>query len=114
MLRKTSRRSSIMASSNVRQRVAPQQKGAIMSRPTNRQERFLISCKKGKRRAERLFCTSPSRTNEQTMLFWTRILRNTTKRCSCDMCGNPRRVAWSKGDRLTMQEKRQENWKEDL
>ena len=85
------------------------QKGDI-----NRQERFLISCKKGKKRAERLFCTSSSRTNEQTMYFWTRILRNTTKRCSCDICGNPRRVAWSKGDRLTLQEKRQENWKEDL
>ena len=69
----------------------------FMSRPQNRQERFLIGCKKGKKRAESLGASPVQELK----------LRNTTKRCSCDMCGNPRRVAWSKGDSLTLQEKRQ-------
>jgi hypothetical protein len=30
------------------------------------------------------------------------------------MCGNPRRKAWKRKDKLTMQERKIEHWKEDL
>jgi hypothetical protein len=39
------------------------------------------------------------------------LRRNTTKLCSCSMCGNPRNVAWDKKDKLTIQERRLEDWR---
>jgi hypothetical protein len=39
------------------------------------------------------------------------LRRNTTKLCSCPMCGNPRNVAWDKKDKLTIQERRLEDWR---
>jgi hypothetical protein len=42
-------------------------------------------------------------------------LCNNLAQCSCPACGNPRRHAWWKGERLTMQERRaNEDYKEQL
>lgn len=79
-----------------------------MSHPVNRLDRFLISKHKGEKRAKGywngfLFVKDV----EQRKLDLeknARLRRNTTKLCSCSMCGNPRRKAWK--DKLTMQEKR--------
>lgn len=35
------------------------------------------------------------------------VFKEQPKRCSCYMCGNPRRAAWGVKNRLTMQEQRQ-------
>lgn len=57
--------------------------------PLNKRERFLISKNKGKRRANLLLndCTNKDSVIERH----SRLLRNTTKLCSCPMCGNARK-----------------------
>lgn len=83
-----------------------------MSHPKDRRERFLIGANKGKKRAQGLLCSS--KPTEKTLRYFSYILRNTTKLCSCDMCGNPRRTAWESGGSLTMQEKKQKDWKSEI
>ena len=93
-----------MASSNVRQRVTPN-KGSIMSHPTNRRERFLIGKKLGEKRAFGHYMGSPALHGDPEVMRSAEYLRrDTTKLCSCSMCGNPRRKSWK--DKLTLQEKR--------
>ena len=80
-----------------------------MSHPLNRRERFLIGDRKGRKRGYRYwngfkyFYEDPQKREEYLKSAGYRR-RNTTKLCSCSMCGNPRRVSWK--DKLTMQEKR--------
>lgn len=51
--------------------------------------------------------------NQDVLNRHRRLLRNTTKLCSCSSCGNPRRYA--KGaDRLSIQERRAETTKGTL
>jgi hypothetical protein len=80
-----------------------------MSHPKDRRHRFLIGKKKGEERGYRywngmkgLIYKNQPRDEVLERAFYLR--RNTTKLCSCSMCGNPRRVAWK--DKLTMQEKK--------
>lgn len=77
-----------------------------MSHPRNKRERFLIGKWKGKKRAEGM--TGPMDSwSEKWFTNTSRALRNTTKICSCEMCGNPRHSKWSrKKDKLTMAERR--------
>ena len=72
-----------------------------MSYPKNKHERFLIGRNKGIRRA-----LGESNFNKRSKYFERRacLRRNTTKLCSCSICGNPRRKAWK--DKLTIQEKK--------
>jgi hypothetical protein len=73
-----------------------------MSHPIDRRERFLIGFYHGIRRIKgengRFGCT------REHFEEWSRKRRNTTKLCSCAMCGNPRRKAWKKKDQITFQE----------
>ena len=57
--------------------------------PINKHERFLVGKKKGKRRAKLLLmnCIDKNETIDRK----EKLLRNTTKLCSCETCGNPRR-----------------------
>lgn len=74
-----------------------------MSHPRNRQERFLIGKCKGERRAKGYWAGMPSiLQNIEFMARLARLLRNTTKLCSCCMCGNSRKFFNEK----TLQEKR--------
>jgi hypothetical protein len=76
-----------------------------MSHPTNRRERFLIGKKLGEKRAFGQYNSSPTLQGDLEFMRRAEYLRrDTTKLCSCSMCGNPRRKAWK--DKLTMQEKR--------
>ena len=74
-----------------------------MSHPTNRRERFLKGQYKGEKRAlgEMDHFTNKQNTNFEK---WASHRRDTTKLCSCSMCGNPRRTAWKGKDKLTRQE----------
>jgi len=87
-----------------------------MSYPTNKYERFLIGKHKGERRVPswiKYYVSGEGmKQDPEARERWCRLARNTTKLCSCDMCGNPRRVAW--GDKLTMKEKRFKDWKADI
>jgi hypothetical protein len=84
-----------------------------MSHPTNRRERFLVGKKLGEKRAFG-YWGGFKRNNGWSHLSDAEILehkkvasykrRDTTKLCSCSMCGNPRRVAWKNKSKLTMQE----------
>lgn len=78
-----------------------------MSHPKDRRERFLIGVNKGKRRGWGYWNGATWFKDEaERQAFLERCARDrrdTTKPCSCSMCGNRRK--WSK-DRLTMQEKR--------
>jgi hypothetical protein len=78
-----------------------------MSHPKNKRERFLSGDKKGKKRTDnylkelavlpnvdKAFCNKAKAKR-----------RDTTKLCSCAMCGNPRKFF----DEKTMQEKRLED-----
>lgn len=73
-----------------------------MNHPMNRLERHLIGVHKGVRRSEGM--SSTGHFSAEWVIRNSRTLRNTTKTCSCSMCGNPRRKSWK--DKLTMQEKR--------
>jgi hypothetical protein len=78
-----------------------------MSHPRNKRERFLISDCKGRRRSEgywRTLCAFKSdKERQQFFEKQKQIRRNTTKLCSCEMCGNPRRLR----KEVTMQERKQ-------
>ena len=81
-----------------------------MSHPKDRRHRFLIGKALGEKRAVGYWSGS---------LLWAEfneraayLRRNTTKLCSCSMCGNPRRLL---KDKLTRQEiKANERDKNDL
>ena len=89
-----------------------------MSHPKDRRHRFLIGETKGKRRGYRYWNgmkhIKDDAEREKLLKRASYRRRDTTKCCSCSMCGNPRRDAWNKKGKLTMQEKRQEDWKENL
>lgn len=73
-----------------------------MSHPGNKRERFFIGDRKGQRRVVG-HCIYKTKGDRQEYLDVARKRqRNTTKLCSCSMCGNPRR---HRGE-LTMQERR--------
>jgi hypothetical protein len=81
-----------------------------MSHPRDRRERFLIGKHKGEKRAFGYcgYIKGWSHISEEKLLEFQKVAaykrRDTTKLCSCNMCGNPRRVAWKGKDKLTMQE----------
>ena len=72
--------------------------------PNDRRHRFLISVCHGIRRAKGEVLGIRDR--DDYLEKWAARHRNTTKLCSCSMCGNPRRKAWKGKDKLTMQEKK--------
>lgn len=77
--------------------------------PKNKRERFLIGNVKAKRRfyGETASWSYVSWTEEEKRIHIERGIarrRNTTKLCSCSMCGNSRRKSWK--DKLTIQEKK--------
>jgi len=72
-----------------------------MSHPKNRRDRFLIGKKLGEKRAEGYWGSCPDITQEN-MERAAYLRRDTTKLCSCVMCGNARRLL----KELTMQEKK--------
>lgn len=73
-----------------------------MSHPVNKRERFLIGVKKSKKRVA-LFMSYKEKVNDpERVKHWERHHRNTSKTCSCPMCGNPRKYSGE----LTMQEQR--------
>ena len=84
--------------------------GGRMSHPIDRRQRFLIGKKLGKKRAFGYWKGYKSENVELERTEWARIAsykrRDTTKLCSCEMCGNPRYKAWKRKDQLTIQEKR--------
>lgn len=69
-----------------------------MSHPKDKRDRFLKSEYKGRKRA----FGDPLLSKEE-IPRWIRLHRNTTKMCSCTMCGNPRK----KLKEITVQEKRE-------
>lgn len=76
----------------------------VYMRPHNKHERRIIGKNKGFKRATGLqegwdWLNSDKK---EWMKKASRILQNTTKLCSCQMCRNPRRSNWS--EKLTMQE----------
>jgi len=87
-----------------------------MPHPRNRRERFLVGKHKGVKRAkgETAGWTWSAWIGEERKKAqdrWAYLRRNTTKICSCAMCGNPRRSRWGKKkERLTLQERRYEPW----
>jgi len=78
-----------------------------MSHPENRNHRFLIGKKLGEKRAQGYWSKCIIFQNDSGFMERAAYLRrNTTKLCSCSLCGNPRRVAWKKKEQLTVQEKK--------
>jgi hypothetical protein len=79
-----------------------------MSHPKDRRHRFLIGKKKGEVRGYRywngMHYVKDLEERRKSLEMASYKRRNTTKLCSCSMCGNPRRVALK--DKLTMQEKK--------
>ena len=80
-----------------------------MSHPKDRRDRFLKGKRLGEKRAEGYWGSWKkgwSDLSEAELEEFKKaasfMRRNTTKLCSCSMCGNPRRVAWK--NKLTMQE----------
>lgn len=71
-----------------------------MSHPLNKRDRFLISVRKGNKRVNGYWRNFGL--TEASMKRGAQLRRNTTKLCSCMICGNPRR----KYKELTMQEKK--------
>ena len=69
-----------------------------MSHPTNRRERF----HKGEHLGEKRAFGEMGYKGFSEKAAYKR--RDTTKLCSCSMCGNPRRKAWKGKDKLTRQE----------
>lgn len=68
--------------------------------PKNKKHRFIIGKRKALKRAKG--CVIDNITDEE-LLFRSQNLRNSTKTCSCVMCGNPRRYFTDKGQ-YTIQE----------
>ena len=82
-----------------------------MSHPRNKRERFLIGERKGLKRSKGYWNCFPEiqdrKEAERLTLSNARVRRNTTKLCSCEICGNPRRARWTnKKEKLTLQERR--------
>ena len=89
-----------------------------MSYPRNKRERFLIGKRKGKKRSDlywgnynyfNIFPDSvfKKRSREEFIKRGRQLRRNTTKLCSCVICGNnPRRYSGE----LTLQERRHCEW----
>ena len=73
--------------------------------PKNRRERFLIGKRKGEKRSARYwngYTWFPEKDRDECIKRHEQLRRNTTKLCSCNMCGNPRRHFKER----TMQEKK--------
>lgn len=82
--------------------MVPNERINLMSHPVNKRERHLIGVKKSKKRIGN-FLTYRYRNNRPDLILkWERRHRNTSKTCSCSMCGNPRKFF----NEPTMQEKR--------
>ena len=77
-----------------------------MSHPIDRRQRFLIGMRKGEKRAKG-YWNRVAGTPEWFKLQGA-LRRDTTKLCSCPMCGNPRRLLGE----LTMQERVQNEQRE--
>ena len=76
-----------------------------MPHPSNKHERDNISRNKGKRRGEIVFsCSMCNNTDLKLKEKFMYLRKNTTKLCSCFMCGNKRKYFNEK----TMQEQKQE------
>jgi hypothetical protein len=79
-----------------------------MSHPVNRKDRFLRGKFKGEKRAKGYWNgflhIHDAEKRKEFLEKNARSRRNTTKLCSCAMCGNPRRVSWK--NKLTMQERK--------
>jgi hypothetical protein len=75
-----------------------------VSHPVNKRERFLKSKNKGLSRAEGLFSDIRVENirGENNIEKTAKLTRNTTKLCSCAMCGNARKFFGEK----TRQEKK--------
>lgn len=69
-----------------------------MSHPKDKRDRFLKGECKGRKRT-----FGDALVTKGEVPRWIRMHRNTTKLCSCTMCGNPRRK-WKK---ITLQEERE-------
>jgi hypothetical protein len=67
-----------------------------MSHPKNRRERFNVGVNKSRKR---ITCWGGSAEQKE---IWKHYLRDTTKTCSCPMCGNPRKFF----KEVTMQERK--------
>lgn len=83
-----------------------------MSHPRNRLERFVIGNTKGKKRGEGYWknCNFKDLIEKERFLkLATAKRRNTTKLCSCYMCGNQRKIYG-----YTLQEKRFESSLKDI
>lgn len=78
-----------------------------MSHPRDRRERFLKGKHLGEKRAFGEFGACKYLSKEEMERFAYQR-RNTTKICSCSMCGNPRRKSWKTKNKLTLQELRYE------
>ena len=72
-----------------------------MSHPDNKRERFLIGDREGKRRSKGRCNFKTVKERQEYQDAFRKRYRDTTKLCSCEMCGNPR-----KRGELTMQERR--------
>lgn len=83
-----------------------------MSHPKNKKERFVISKHKGEKRVkgETGGFFWGAKTEDEKQEFLRRRAyrrRNTTKVCSCVMCGNPRHNKWGTlKNRVTLQERK--------
>jgi hypothetical protein len=88
-----------------------------MSHPKDRHERFLIGKKLGEKRGYRYWNGFKFIRDEEQRKEDLRIAsfkrRDTTKLCSCMMCGNPRRMSSKKDVKLTMQERKLPDWKKE-
>lgn len=78
-----------------------------MSHPVNRRERFVIGDTKGKKRGYGywggFYYMRDAKEREEHLAIASRKRRNTTKLCSCAMCGNQRKLYG-----LSMQERKYE------
>jgi len=77
-------------------------KGVIMSHPVDKRDRFLIGVRKSKKRVMNFLSYNEKWKHPDLVLKWERQHRNTSKICSCIMCGNPRKYF----NEQTIQEKR--------
>jgi hypothetical protein len=71
--------------------VSGARKDSIMSHPKNKRERFLVGVKKSKLRVMNFLSYREKDKHPELILKWERRHRNTSKTCSCMMCGNPRK-----------------------
>lgn len=71
-----------------------------MSHPCNRLERRNIGEVRCKKRVYLFLTEKEAKERPDLLKYWSRRHRNTTKTCSCSMCGNPRKFYNQK----TMQE----------